>query len=265
MSLIAFAIRTCTVRALRGATLAGAAVFDSPVDPSDLATKATTPTIFIYSDAERVEDLGTRDLLAGQRTVDLTLLIVLPATFKATVNGASVEFQDGKAGAATAIDIVYRQIERALIAEESVWSRLWCVFVDRIETIHSHAYVLPVGSAGKQLHLPARGITLSVQTINSPPIGSAPDGVWAELVSAMETAPGLGPLAPLIAGAMEGTALPQWRVDALEVGDTVEDSQFVGDAPLDGSLSDPVPMSEATVDVRTPDTPDEPVTITSDP
>lgn len=249
MSLAAFALRTCTVRALRGATLAGASVYDSPVDPSDLAGKASRPTIFVYSDAEHVEDFDTRDLLAGQRTVDLSLLIVLPATLEATVNGATVEFQDGKAGAAAAIDIVYRQIERALVAEETTWSQLWCTLVSRIESIHSHAYVLPVGPTGKQLHLPARGVTISVRTLQSPALGrEADEWFWAPFVTAMQGDPGLSPLAPLIAGAMEGTVLPQWRVDALDVGDTVRDAIVMGYGPLGGTATDPlVPMAEVTV------------------
>ena len=263
MSLVAFALRTCTVRALRGATLAGAAVYDSPVDPSDTAAKAATPTIFVYSDAEEVDGIETRALACGQRTIDLSILIVLPARFEATVNGTTVEFQDRKAGAAAAIDIIYRQIERALIAEETVWSRLWCVLVSRVESIHSHAYVLPAGAAGKQVHLPARGVTLSVRTVYSPAIGQPPQDVWADFVDAMRQDPGLAPLATLIAGAMEGTALPQWRTDALEVGDTVDDAVDMGYGAVGGGPTDALmPMVEAVVLNAVPGAPDATLLVT---
>ena len=248
MSLVAFALRTCTVRALRGATLAGANVFDSPVDPSDSAAKAATPTIFVYSDAEQVGEIETRALACGQRTVDLSILIVLPAKFEATVNGATVEFQDRKAGAAAAIDIIYRQIERALIAEETVWSRLWCILVSRVESVHAHAYVLPVGQAGKQIHLPARGVTMTVRSVWSPAIGQPPEDVWADFIAAMQEDPGLAPLAVIISGAIEGTALPEWRTDALEIGDTVDDAVDMGYGALAGGPTDAlVPMVETVV------------------
>ena len=248
MSLVAFALRTCTVRALRDVTLAGPNVFDSPVDPSDTAAKKATPTIFVYSDAEEVGEIETRALARGQRTIDLSILIVLPAKFEATVNGATVEFEDRKAGGAAAIDLIYRQIERALIAEETVWSRLWCVLVSRVESIHAHAYVLPVGQAGKQIHLPARGVTLTVRSLASPAIGQPPEDVWADFVDAMRQDPGLAPLATLVAGAMEGTALPQWRTDALAIGDTVDDAVDMGYGALAGGPMDAlVPMVEAVV------------------
>lgn len=248
MSMVAFALRTCTVLALRGATLAGTAVYDSPVDPTDVARKAATPSIFVYSDSEHLEDVDTRDLLQGRRTVDMSVLIVLPAQFQATVGDTTVEFQDRKAGAAAAIDIIYRQVERALIAEETTWSGLWCRLVAKVASLTSHAYILPVGTGAQAHHLPARGISLSVVPLTSPEIGAPHQEFWADFVAALATDPGYAPLAPVIAAAIEGTALPDWRVDALELGDTVEDAIAMGYGPLGGEATDTiVPMAQVTV------------------
>lgn len=251
MSLVSFALRTCTVRALRGVTLAGDNVFDSPVDPTDTAATSSTPTIFVYSDHEWTENIDGRALLAGSRTVDLSLLIVLPAAFQATVGGATVAFQDRKAGAAAAIDIIWRQIERALLDEASVWSELWCTFVLKVASIDAHAYVLPVATGQQTRHLPARAVTISLEPIDNPMLGAAPQDAWARLITAMETAEGLAPLAPLLAAAIEGQALPQWRVDALSLGDTISDARDLGYA---GSTTDPAQAAPALQQVTVEDT-----------
>ncbi|MGI3901240.1 MAG: hypothetical protein ACRYGP_13850 [Janthinobacterium lividum] len=262
MSLAAFALRTCAVRALRGRTLAGAtAVYDSPVDMADLAEKATTPSIFVFSDLERLTSLATRDVLDGDNTVDLAMMIVLPAEFQATVGGATVTFDDRRAGAAAAIDLIYRQVERALLDESSVWSGLWVRFVFKLVEVEAHAYVLPVGKGPVLRKLPARAIRIVIQPLQEPGFGVEPEGIWAEFVTAMAGDAGLAPLAPLFAAAIQGDALPEWRVDALELGDTVADAIELGYGPLGGGAGDDVvTMGLATIDVGSPDA--SPVTFT---
>ncbi len=248
MSLAAFALRTCAVRALRGRTLAGAAVYDSPVDMADRAEKATTPSIFVFSDLERLTGLSTRDVFDGEHTVDLAMMIVLPAEFQATVGGATVTFDDRQAGAAAAIDIIYRQVERALLDESSVWSGLWVVLVAGIVEVEAHAYVLPVGKGAVLRKLPARAIRIVIHPLQEPSFGAAPQDIWAEFVTAMAGDPGLAPLAPIFAAAIEGDALPDWRVEALDNGDTVEDAIAMGYGPLGGGAGDDVvPMAQVTV------------------
>ena len=256
MSIVAFAVRTATIRAIKGATLAGTNVFDSPVDPSDMAATASAPSIFVFSDMELLGDVEVRDVLSGSRTIDLSLLIVLPATFEATLGGQTVTFQDRKAGAAVAIDIIYRQIERALLDEASPWSALWNVLVTKIVEIEAHAYVLPVNTDKKTTRLPARAVRIQIEPVNNPRFGHEPEHVWADLIAllAADTDAGHRALAPMIAAAIEGEALPEWRVDALEVGDTVEDAQLIGDAPLGGGpMDNVVPMVDVTAEVRIPD------------
>ena len=105
-----------------------------------------------------------------------------------------------------------------------------------------------VGQAGKQIHLPARGVTMTVRSVWSPAIGQPPEDVWADFINAMREDPGLAPLAAIITGAIEGTALPQWRTDALEIGDTVDDAVDMGYGALAGGPTDAlVPMVEAVV------------------
>ena len=249
MSLTALAIRTCTVCALRGLTLAGAAVHDSPVDMAGMVEDSPTPSIFVFSDMERLEGLSNRDLIAGDTTIDLALMIVLPTIFEATIGGATVEFEDGAAGAAVAIDLIYRQIQRALMDEASVWSRLWNVFVVKVHEVEAHAYVLPVGKGNVQRKLPARAVRFVIQPLREPPFGAEPLDVWADLIMALQSDPGYAPLAPLVAGAIQGEALPGWRVAALEVGDTAADAVAMGYGPLGAAATDPlVPAVE--VDVR---------------
>lgn len=256
MSLAAFALRVCAVQAITGATLAGAAVVDSPIDMADRAETASTPSIFVFSDLERITDIETRAIYAGSTKVDLAFMIVLPAVFKATIGGVTLDFDDGQAGAAVAIDILYRQIIRALLDESTIWGRLFCGFAQGIDEAEAHAYVLPVGKAGAQRKLPARAIRLVIDPLNNPPMGEAPSGLWAELVTAMEGDADLAPLAPLIAAAIQGDALPDWRVDALELGDTVRDAIELGYGPLGGGAGDDVvTMGEATIDATSPGAP----------
>ena len=257
MSLAAFALRTCAVRALRGRTLAGAsAVYDSPVDMAGIAESAKTPSIFVFSDLERLTGLATRDVLDGDNTIDLALMIVLPAEFQATVGGATVTFDDRKAGAAGAIDIIYRQVERALLDDSSVWSGLWVRFAFKLVEVEAHAYVLPVGKGPVLRKLPARAIRIVIEPLQEPCFGAEPQGIWAEFVTAMAGDPGLAPLAPIFAAAIQGDALPDWQVDALELGDTVRDAIELGYGPLGGVAGDAiVSMGVATIDTSSPDAP----------
>ena len=285
MSLAAFALRTCAVRALRGRTLAGAsAVYDSPVDMAGIAESAKTPSIFVFSDLERLTGLATRDVLDGDNTIDLALMIVLPAEFQATVGGATVTFDDRRAGAAAAIDIIYRQVERALLDESSLWSGLWVRFAFKLVEVEAHAYVLPVGKGPVLRKLPARAIRIVIEPLQEPRFGAEPQGIWAEFVTAMAGDPGLAPLAPIFAAAkrLGVTTLIDPHIDethwksradieaiAKELSEIAEKAAAEGFAvgyhnhafelgygPLGGVAGDAVvPMGVATIDTSSPDAP----------
>jgi hypothetical protein len=235
MSLIAFAVRVCTVRALLGQTLAGNAVEDAPVDPIPVG-KLPQPYIAVFTDTESNRP-DARSMIEGDHVQDLVLHIILPAELKLTVDGQVYDFSAQQSGAALVIDLIYRQVENVLMAGQSVWSNLWRAFVLKFDEVDARAYVLQTGTESG-VRVPAREIVLRCSTLFSPPLGNVPEGPWADLIAALSADPETQGFAPLLAGAITGENLPRWRRDEAELGLANSEMLGLGLGPLGGQQTD---------------------------
>ncbi len=244
MSLTSWAVCQATIGALKGATLAGDGVLDSPLDPIALAVASATPLIAIYDDSDTVRPEG-RAILEGLRTMELTLQIFLPEKVSVSAGSAPVPLDIRNGGSAFAISLIYRQVEKALLEAQNTWSALWNVLVVKVISVDARAYVLDTG----KVRVPAREVVLTLDIVDSPAFGGAAAEVWPDFLAAMAMDPDLAPFAPVVSAAILGETLPQWRADAVTLGYTPADMLAIGDAPLDGSTTlDVVPMTEGTLD-----------------
>ncbi|MBE7190805.1 hypothetical protein, partial [Jatrophihabitans endophyticus] len=127
MSLVAFAMRIATVRAIRAVIWPDFVVADSPQRPLALLEQGK-PLVAVYTghDADRMEG---RELYAGDPRVTLTIQVFLPAELTITTSGGQVLALDTrKAGAETVLDVVARRVLSAFLdagATPNPWSELW--------------------------------------------------------------------------------------------------------------------------------------------
>ena len=270
MSLASFAVRTCTIQALRGQTLAGDTVEDSPIDPVSLAVGATAPLIAVFSDTEVLHAQG-RSFLESQdvehgHTVDLTVHVFLPPNPAVPMPGQPDIMLDAReSGAAFAVDLLYRQITRALLLNDGVWADLWRRAVNSVVIIEAKAYVV---QTEKGVRVPAREIMMRLDVLDEPSFGGDAVPFWADFQAAMSASDDILDLAPIVAAAIQGDALPEWRATAALLGLRPEDMVDVSLGPLGGAMTDPiVQMVEVAVDGASNEAPDGAldITPTSDP
>jgi hypothetical protein len=70
MSITVAAIKIAALRALKGHTSAGQAVFDSAVEPFDALREQGAPIVVIYCDSGK-RDVQGRDLFGARQVIDL--------------------------------------------------------------------------------------------------------------------------------------------------------------------------------------------------
>ena len=273
MSLASFAIRTCTIEALRGQTLAGDAIEDSPIDPVSLAVGATAPLIAVFSDTEMLHAQG-RSFLESihdqdqehPHTVDVTLHVFLPPNPAVPMPGQPDVMLDAReSGAAFAVDLLYRQITRALLLNDTVWADLWRRAVNSVVFVEAKAYVV---QTEKGVRIPAREIAMRLDVLDEPMFGGDASDFWPAFIAAAAASDDVLDYAPILTAAIQGDALPEWRATAALLGIRPEDAALLGLAPLGGAMTDDyVPEAEVGVDGADPGASDGALTITptSDP
>ena len=275
MSFAALAVRTCLVQAIRGQTLAGDGVEDSPSDPIALATKMNSPVISVLSDHELLRPRG-RSFMQGTddpciphaNTVDITLLVLLPVNSALAVPGHPDEPLDAqKAGTAFAFDLMWRQITRALAFDDEggsgVWADLWRRAVNAVVAVESRSYV---GTPNEDVHIPARRIVMRLDVLDEPAFGALCSDFWPDFVAAMKTCDDLAGVAPVIEAAILGGDLPEWRATAALLGLRPADMAQISLGPLGGGPTDPlVPLSSVAVDGADPAAPDGALVVVPEP
>lgn len=182
MSLVPFAIRICTTRALQTALPENVVVVDSPQEPLDhLDVEDPRPVVAIYT-GKAITRLEGRNLLGGEPAVLLTVQIFLPETFTFSVApGQTVTIDTRRQGAETALDVIWRGALLALNGSQEPWAALWREFVPCIATISNQHYVLERNS----VKVTAREVSIECEPIHEPIPGSAPYLAWEQLVDLM--------------------------------------------------------------------------------
>ena len=251
MSLASLAVRLCTIEALRGQTLAGDTIEDSPEDPVSLALAASAPFIVVYSDSEVLHGAGSSLLTSADASphhlVDLTLHVFVPGDPTITLpNIQPVTLASRESGAALAIDLIYRQMEKALAVNDNTWANLWRRAVLGVRSIEAKAYLL---QSDKGVRVPAREIVMKLDVLDNPAFAGETSKFWPDFVAAMQGSDDLQDLAPVVAALVAGDPLPAWRAEAALLGISAEDMAALGLGPMGGQPTDAeVPMSGAAID-----------------
>lgn len=214
MSLVRLGVRVAAVHAIMGRTYAAASVHDSKITPLDeLVKESPSPFVIITTDDDDQEMRG-RDVNAGPRRLDLVIEFGLAST---TTDGA-VEVPHTDAGLEIVIDLMQRQILRALIDEATEFSTVFKRLVTSINGLTSRRGA----SAEDGVRYAARQMIINVDTLNDPGFGVALDAdhPLKALADLLEGQADTANLAALIQSAATGDAIPDYDRLLIDLGMT---------------------------------------------
>jgi hypothetical protein len=242
MSLTALAVRLSTVYALRGQTLAGNNVKDSPQNP--LPALLDGPQIVVYTGRHSTATEG-KQLVGGDQTFDLSIHVHLPQSVDVTDGTRTLRLDQSSGGVGVVYDVIWRQIVRALMAAPGPWPEVWRSFVVKVGDVESEPFLIEAGAGQRVM---ARGYVLGIETIHEPGFGAVEAGTpWAMLLEAMRGEPALLPLADVVEHEIAALdELPEWSKTRAALGLTEAGLAAIGLAPLTSDMVDPA--VEFTVD-----------------
>ena len=208
MSLSRFALRTATVKALRGRTFAGAMVRDSEIGPIDeMAAESRIPFVVVYTDDVQVAGRGT-DLLSSDGKCALVLEIGV--TTRMAADG-DWEIPTTDAGMELTIDAIERQARATLAspAPDNPWAELWRDLVQAVHEVKSQR-----GAAAKDgVRFAGRQIVVDVELLREPHPGRPLGPVWQRFLALAAADSDLAGLVPMLTTLATGGAVnwPEWR------------------------------------------------------
>jgi hypothetical protein len=232
------AVRIATVRALRGATVAGARAIDSMISPEDQTKQgAFEPLIVVYTEQDEGAIAG-RDLLGAERSLELVLQCAVASVTTAVRQGgegepATVEvaIPHTDAGLESALDLLQRQAIRALLANDAPWADLWRLLVPRIKNFKLRRGA----SARKGTRFAVRELTLVCDVLADPGFGVAPDpqGPWGKFLELLRADPDSADLAGVIELELQSpNGWADWRQMQAALGLRYDEIRGIGLAPF---------------------------------
>lgn len=238
MSLISFALRTCLKRALLGQTLAEERVFDSMVVPLDETPQAgMRPKIVVSTDDDMLV-CTSFDLNVDQRELDIIIEAELSSEVEVDAGGVAFEIPRTDAGLEATLDVLHRQIMRALAEPGAPWADLFRHLAGEPKKILKRRGA----SNDKGVKFAARQIVITCMPANEPAYGQAPNTLWSKVIAAMQADDELAEYGDLVKNLIVGTPLPSWRVLQASMGWTDAAVHLLGPAPID-----PAEIGEAPV------------------
>ena len=237
MSLVSLVLRIATVHALRGATFAEDRVHDSRIDPQDLVSSDAEPFIIVAVDSVEAGASG-RDLLGANGVVQLTLDLAVAT--RVVVTSKRPDTGDGEegeeeveevviphtdAGMEITLDLMVRQIHRALLGANGPWSDLWRRVVTKVEKVQADRGA----SAEDGVRFATRQIIMSVNTLAEPSFGPA-QSFWGDALALLRTETPLQPIADLMEAEIESAEVTSWRRTLGDLG--LRSGYSLGGEPL---------------------------------
>ncbi len=228
MSLVNFALRICTVYALRGRTFAGAEVHDSPTNPVPALLEKVTITVFSGTGTMTPDG---RELISVDSDTELEMHIHVPDKVDLSTGSASVTVHTRQGGSGIVFDFIHRQIVRALLGD-SEWAKLWRTFAAKVGKVSSAPYILEADK-GQRL-IESRALSMSLFPIYDPLPGELPEGSpWLALLAQMEAEPETQAIAAALRHELESpTGLPDWNLAGIALGLAPDELTAIGIVPV---------------------------------
>lgn len=232
-SLTAMAMRFSARKALDGATFAEGRVYDSAVAPINEMASEESAAFIVISTEDEEASITSRDILNGNRTVDLVLEVAIarPVVAEADVDGDGTPETDivipaTDAGMELSLSLIVRQMQRALFEGESPWCDTFRRFAVSVPKISNRRGVGNKDGA----RFAARQLIFTIEPISEPPFGHVPEGgePWGDLIIAMESEPDLASIALLVKQAITGSPeIADWDRGRSDQGLTYEAAEKI--------------------------------------
>src|SRR5580700_9014381 len=125
MSFMRMAARLALVQALKGATYASDRVYDSLIGPLDrLAIDERVPVIVVVTDEDRLTVKG-RDLTHAERKLDIVIETSIASVVRVDGDDFEITIPNTDDGLEITLDLMGRQIARALASPTSEWAEIF--------------------------------------------------------------------------------------------------------------------------------------------
>ncbi len=239
--IVGLALRMAATRALTGATMAGARVFDSAILPIDeLAKSEPKPFVVVSTEDDRSEP-GGRDINNGAR--EIQLVIECAVSFVRPLPGIEDEeivVPNTDATLELTLAILGRQISACLFGRGGgAWGDLFRKLTAGVPEVVSRRGI----QSKDGVRLAARQIVYSIRAMAEPAFGVAPEegSPLSDFIAAMQADEQTAALASVVARSIQGQ-FDDWPTvyDAASVlgGYTDEEGQAIGIAPLAPALEE---------------------------
>jgi hypothetical protein len=231
MSLAVAAIKIAAVRSLKGRTSVDDAVFDSAVEPFDALRDQGAPVIVISCDTGK-RDVEGRDLFGASQVIDLSVDMFVAQAVTVDAGATEIRIPASDEGNEIYLRSLAYEVEKVLLADQSAWPelfrRLWFRAPNQDFSEWDRGAIADKGRRQALL----RSI-YKVETVADPIPGAEPEGVWHDLLTAMEADPELSDLSRYWRQLIAGTSVPDWQQAQAALGLTQAGIRGIGLAPED--------------------------------
>jgi len=228
-----FVARVAVQYAIRGKTLAGDRVINSPMAAlANLVDGKTdfSPVIVVATSDYSSTVLG-QDTQGGEATTKISICVLMPESARVNFNGQLHEIRGMGPFHAAVGDMIAGQILQALRDYENPWAKLWRMIATSIVKVTvSPPYI----EADDSMTLPARMIMIEYKPIADPIPGRPMTATYSAFNDMLLANAGLAPLSPLFRGMIETPdEIPDWAYIIMQLGLTDVAATNAGIRPLD--------------------------------
>lgn len=231
MSLVGQALLMVAARAISGQTWAEDRVSEQPIDPLttviDADGGAGKPAVAVYT--ESVEsDPRALETQRGEQTATLKIVAYLPP--KITVTEGETELSFEHKGAGFALNVLGRQIDRALHHGNAPWVNMFRKFASRIVEKKLRFLLIELEDG---VRIPSLELTYVTACIAEPEFGKALFGYWVEFDTLLREDTEEATLADVIKALIETPSdLPGFEQFQMTNNLTDSDMIAIGLAPM---------------------------------
>lgn len=265
MSLVRIALRIAAIEAIKGRTIVGANVLDSPNGALDISADGEIssdekrPFVSVFTDGGVSEDITGRSLVENgmcslviEAGVSFAMTETDPDTGASTITGMGIPASDSTLE--FFLDIVQRQVRDALSDPDNEWAEIF-------RDLHNSVSKIEIGgrrNVGDGDRLAGQQTVITVSLIDDPVIGQplASGSPLARFFAKLSTSddPNQQAQAQTMLTLLGGAA-PDWKVLQRKHGLTASELLALGQGPLARDLERATPvMTTGTLEVARGDT-----------
>lgn len=216
--IVDFMARVAVQNAIRGKTVAGAAVLNSPMMALKGIVDASTEfsPVITVSSADHDSDTEGQELRGGKAKAIMSIGVFIPPSARFTFDGRQYEVKGQGPFAAALGDIIIYQVMQALADAENAWARMWARLAVRIVRFNKSPPYLEIEEG---LTVPSRFLAIEYQPLADPVAGRPMTATFSAFHDMMLADQGLKGLAPIFKMAIEEpSGRPDWAYAIMQLG-----------------------------------------------